>query len=128
MNTPDNVKYLASHEWVREEGGDIIVGITDYAQDQLGDVVFVELPNVGDTVTLGDAIAVIESVKTASDIYAPASGEVIAINDELDGAPDLINTSPYGDGWLFSIRPSDPQELNELLDAEGYQLAVEEEG
>lgn len=128
MNTPDNVKYLASHEWVREEGGDIIVGITDYAQDQLGDVVFVELPNVGDTVTLGDAIAVIESVKTASDIYAPASGEVIAINDDLDGAPDLINTSPYGDGWLFSIRPSDPQELNELLDAEGYQLAVEEEG
>jgi glycine cleavage system H protein len=128
MNTPDNVRYLASHEWVREEGGDIIVGITDYAQDQLGDVVFVELPNVGDTVTLGDAIAVIESVKTASDIYAPASGEVIAINDELDGAPDLINTSPYGDGWLFSIRPSDPQELNELLDAEGYQLAVEEEG
>lgn len=128
MNTPDNIKYLASHEWVREEGGDIIVGITDYAQDQLGDVVFVELPKVGAAVALGDPIAVIESVKTASDIYAPATGEVIAINDELDGAPDLINTSPYGDGWLFSIRPSDPQELNELLDSEGYQMAVEEEG
>jgi glycine cleavage system H protein len=127
MDTPDNLKYLATHEWVREEGGNIIVGITDFAQDQLGDVVFVELPKVGSSVAAGDTIAVIESVKTASDIYAPAAGEITAVNDELDGAPDLVNTSPYGDGWLFRIKPSNPAELQEMLDAEGYRKAVEEE-
>jgi glycine cleavage system H protein len=127
MNTPENLKYLATHEWISEDGGELTVGITDFAQDQLGDVVFVELPQVGSTVSVGDSIAVIESVKTASDIYAPANGEVTAVNEELDGSPDLINTSPYGEGWLFRIKPASPGALKNTLDAEGYRKAVEEE-
>lgn len=127
MNTPAELKYLATHEWIREGDGEFTVGITEYAQDQLGDVVFVELPAVGDSVTAGAAVSVIESVKTASDIYAPSDGEITAVNEALDEEPDLINTSPYGEGWLFRIRPSDPTVLDGMLDAAGYQKAVEEE-
>lgn len=127
MNTPDDVKYLKSHEWVREDGDSYVVGITDFAQDQLGDVVFVELPSVGRRVTEGEGIAVVESVKTASDIYAPFDGEITEVNGELENAPDLLNDDPFGEGWMFRIRPGSAVDTGRLLDAAGYQKAIEEE-
>ena len=127
MDMPDNVKYLKSHEWVREDGDGYVVGITDFAQDQLGDVVFVELPSVGSTVTEGEGVAVVESVKTASDIYAPFDGEITEVNGELENAPDLLNSDPFGEGWMFRIRPSSAVDQSRLLDAAGYQKAIEEE-
>lgn len=127
MNTPTELRYAASHEWVRQEtDGEVTVGITDFAQDQLGDVVFVELPSVGRTVAAGDQVAVVESVKTASDIYAPISGVITAVNQTLEGRPEAINTGPYGDGWLFKLTPSETGEIAGLLDAAGYAAAVEE--
>ena len=128
MNTPQDLKYAPTHEWSRQDGDTITVGITDFAQDQLGDVVFVELPNVGDSVSAGDAVAVVESVKTASDIYAPISGEITEVNDALEDSPETLNESPYENGWLFKLRLSDPSELDNLLDAKGYQKVAEEEG
>ena len=127
MNTPEELRYAKSHEWSRvDSDGSITVGITDFAQDQLGDVVFVELPSVGATVERGEQIAVIESVKTASDIYAPVGGEVTAVNQDLDSNPEAINAAPYGDGWLFKLAPVDASELDTLLDAAGYLESVEE--
>lgn len=127
MNTPEELRYAKSHEWSRvDSDGSITVGITDFAQDQLGDVVFVELPSVGATVERGEQIAVIESVKTASDIYAPVGGEVTAVNQDLDSNPEAINAAPYGDGWLFRLAPVDASELDTLLDAAGYLESVEE--
>ena len=118
---PDDLKYAATHEWVRlEEDGSVTIGITDHAQDLLGDIVFVELPEEGATVSARDEISVIESVKAASDIYAPLSGEVIAVNEDLADSPETVNSDPYGEGWLCRILPSDLAELDELLDAEGY--------
>ena len=129
MQIPDNLRYTASHEWVSAPvDGVVTVGITDYAQDQLGDVVYVELPDVGADVKAGDPVAVVESVKTASDIYAPVTGSVEAVNDGLDDAPERINESPFDSGWLFKIRVGDTGQLGDLLDAGGYQRAVEEEG
>lgn len=128
MNTPQDLKYAKTHEWARQEGDTLTVGITDFAQDQLGDVVFVELPEAGDSVSAGDAVAVVESVKTASDIYAPVSGEITEVNDALEDSPETLNESPYENGWLFKLRPSDPSELDNLLDAKGYQKVAEEEG
>lgn len=129
MQIPDNLRYTASHEWVAgPDDGVVTVGITDYAQDQLGDVVFVELPTAGTVVAGGDAVAVVESVKTASDIYAPVSGTIEAVNGDLDATPELINESPYATGWLFKIRLQDAAALGDLLDAGGYQRAVAEEG
>ena len=120
-NIPSELKYVASHEWIRVEGdGTVTIGITDHAQDLLGDVVFVELPEVGADVATGDESGVVESVKAASDIYAPLSGEVVAINEELEDSPELVNSDPYGDGWFFKLKLSDVDELNELLSAEGY--------
>ncbi|AXG98185.1 glycine cleavage system protein GcvH [Deinococcus wulumuqiensis] len=113
--TPTDRKYAASHEWLAQDGK---VGITDHAQEQLGDVVYVELPEVGREVTAGEAVAVVESVKTASDIYAPASGKIVAVNDELSGSPEKVNESPYEGGWLFQI---DVTEEGDLLDAAGYE-------
>jgi len=129
MNTPKDLRYAASHEWARLEDDDhVTVGITDYAQEQLGDVVFVELPEVGKQVRKGAQVAVVESVKTASDIYAPVSGTVAAVNAALDSAPEALNEDPYQRGWMFRIRVDDASELDDLLDADGYQAAVAEEG
>ncbi|KKO47656.1 glycine cleavage system protein H [Arsukibacterium sp. MJ3] len=124
---PTELKYASSHEWVRNDGdGVYTVGITEHAQELLGDMVFVELPEVGDTVTQGDDCAVAESVKAASDIYAPLSGEVVAINDALADAPEQVNASPYTDGWMFKIKVSDEAELATLLDAAGYKSSIDE--
>jgi len=127
-NTPDDRKYADSHEWaLLEADGNVRVGITDHAQELLGDLVFVELPEAGQSVDKGDECSVVESVKAASDIYSPVTGEIIAINDALEDSPEAINESPYDDGWIFIVKPADASELNELLDAEGYQNLVEDE-
>jgi len=127
-NIPSELKYATSHEWVRNEGdGTVTVGITEHAQDLLGDMVFVELPDVGDEVTTGDDICVAESVKAASDIYAPVSGEVIEVNEELEDSPELVNSDAFGDGWLFKIKLDDAGELENLLDAEGYKNSIDED-
>ncbi|MDN3651856.1 glycine cleavage system protein GcvH [Thalassotalea ponticola] len=127
-NIPSELKYASSHEWVRVEGdGTVTVGITEHAQELLGDMVFVELPEVGDDVDAGDDVAVAESVKAASDIYAPVSGEIIEVNDDLEDSPELVNSDAFGDGWMFKIKLSDEGELDSLLDAEGYQNVVDEE-
>lgn len=126
-NIPANLKYASSHEWLRADGdGVYTVGITEHAQELLGDMVFVELPEVGDAVTQGDDCAVAESVKAASDIYAPVSGEVVAINEALSDSPELVNSSPYEDGWMFKIKIADEAELSALLDAAGYQGVIDE--
>lgn len=118
---PADLKYSKSHEWVRDEGdGTVTVGITDHAQELLGDLVFVELPEVGTPVAVGGECAVVESVKAASDIYSPVSGEIIAVNQALADAPENINEDAYGDGWIFKVKLSDAAELNALLDADGY--------
>ena len=126
-NLPQGLSYVASHEWIRNEGDGIVtIGVTDFAQEQLGDVVFVELPEVGTEVVSEDEFGVIESVKAASDLFAPVSGEVIAINEQLDDDPELVNTDPYGDAWLLQIRLSHPDELELLLDADAYSQLCEE--
>ena len=120
MNIPQDLRYTESHEWVRKEAdGSITVGITDHAQEALGDIVFLELPNVGKSLNAGDACAVVESVKAASDIYAPLSGEVIAINDAATSAPETVNSDAYG-SWLFKIKPADISKADGLLSAEAY--------
>lgn len=124
MNYPSELKYTKSHEWVRLEGDVAVVGITDFAQDALGDVVFVDLPQVGKTVEAGAAVAVVESVKTASDIYAPVAGEIIEVNDALGDKPELLNQSPYGEGWLFKMKVS-PADVDGLLSASDYQAVAE---
>lgn len=127
-NIPADLKYASTHEWVRAEGdGVYTVGITEHAQGLLGDMVFVDLPDVGDEVAQGEDCAVAESVKAASDIYAPLSGEIIAINEELEDAPETVNNDAFGDGWMFQIKASDEAELDELLSAEGYLGSIDEE-
>ncbi|ABE54123.1 glycine cleavage system H protein [Shewanella denitrificans OS217] len=124
---PTDLKFASSHEWVRkEDDGSYTVGITEHAQELLGDMVFVELPEVGDSVSAGAECAVAESVKAASDIYAPISGEVVAVNSSLEDSPELVNSDAYGDGWFFRIMPSDESEVDALLDAEGYQDVIDE--
>ncbi len=126
---PDNLRYLDSHEWARLEGdGTVTIGISDHAQSALGDLVFVEVPEVGKTLGKGGAAAVVESVKAASDVYSPISGEVIAANESLGSAPELVNQDPYGQGWLFKLKPSNKAELDQLLDATAYGKVVEAEG
>jgi glycine cleavage system H protein len=125
---PSDLKYASSHEWVRNEGdGVVTVGISEHAQGLLGDMVFVDLPDVGDEFAAGDDCAVAESVKAASDIYAPIAGEIVAVNEELEDAPEQVNSDPYGDGWLFKIKMEDASELENLLDAEGYAESIDEE-
>lgn len=122
------LKYLASHEWARvEEDGTVTIGITQHAQDALGDVVYVETPEVGSSVNAGEEAGVVESVKAASDIYSPVSGEVIAVNEALADAPETVNESPYDDGWFFKVKPTDLSELDNALDAAGYEKAISEE-
>ena len=126
-NIPSHLQYTESHEWVSaEENGNTRIGISDHAQEALGDLVFVELPVVGDEISQGDPCAVVESVKAASDIYAPVSGLVVAINEDLESDPALINADPYGDGWLFEIKLIDTEELDGLKDAETYEESLED--
>jgi glycine cleavage system H protein len=129
-NIPSNLKYLDSHEWARlESDGTVTIGISDHAQGALGDLVFVEVPEVGKALTKGGAAAVVESVKAASDVYSPVSGEVIANNsDALSATPELVNSDPYGQGWLYKVKPSNNSELGSLLDATAYGKVVEEAG
>jgi glycine cleavage system H protein len=119
--TPEELKYTPDHEWIAVSGDTVRVGITDFAQEQLGDVVFVQVPEVGATVGAKDAVGEVESTKSVSEIYAPVGGEVTAVNEVLDDSPDLINTDPFGDGWMFELKITNPAELGELLDAEGYR-------
>jgi glycine cleavage system H protein len=126
MNTPDNLRYAESHTWAELLEDNLVrVGITDHAQEELGDIVFVELPEVDRHYASGGECAVVESVKSASDIYCPITGEVIEINDELADSPEKINTDPYGDGWIFIVRPGDLNELDDLIDANAYNELVE---
>jgi len=126
--TPTELKYASTHEWARlEEDGTVTVGITDHAQDALGDVVFIELPEVGTQLAASDEAGVVESVKAASDIYAPVAGEVVAINSQLEDEPELVNADPYNDGWFYRLQPADPSELDALLSAEDYREQCEEE-
>ncbi|WP_133471833.1 glycine cleavage system protein GcvH [Paraglaciecola marina] len=126
-NIPTELRYASTHEWVRPDGdGVFTVGISDHAQSLLGDMVFVELPEIGSEVGSGDDVAVAESVKAASDVYAPISGEIVAVNEELEDSPELVNSDAYGDGWLFKIKAEDPEEVNALLDAEAYEGNIEE--
>ena len=125
MDVPDELKYTASHEWIADHGdGSVSVGITAVAADQLGELVYVELPRPGARFAKGDACAVVESTKAASDVYAPLSGEVIAANDALADAPDRVNAAPYAEGWLFRMKPAHPEELAALLDAGAYRAAA----
>ena len=120
LNFPDDVRYAESHEWARSEGDGIKVGISDYAQDQLGDIVFVELPEVGDTLGKGEEFGTVESVKAVSELYMPVAGEVVAINDTLEDAPEKVNNTPYGDGWMIEIKAENPSELDDLMDNDAY--------
>ena len=125
---PDDLKYTTEHEWVREPGeheGSVRIGITHYAQDALGDIVYVSLPELGESVTAGSTCGELESTKSVSDVYAPVSGEVVARNDALDATPELVNNDPYGGGWLFEVVPSDRAELDALLDASTYEGSLE---
>jgi glycine cleavage system H protein len=129
MEIPAGLKYSKEHEWVATEETVATIGITDYAQDQLGEIVYVELPAVGDKISKDDAFGVVESVKAVSDIYAPVSGTVVEVNQELPESPEMINEDPYGDGWLVKVKVSDPAELDDLLDHEEYEelIAAEKE-
>ena len=129
-NTPNELKYTRTHEWARPEKDQshiMVIGITDHAQQLLGDIVYVQLPNIGDKVTLGQEVGVIESVKAAADFYSPLSGEITAVNDHLSSAPELINTEPYDKGWLYKLKLTQPAEVTELLSAEDYSLFATEE-
>ena len=124
MKLDAEARYVESHEWVREVDGEMVCGITDHAQDTLSDVVYAELPEVGDTYKKGESFGVVESVKAASDLYMPMSGEIVAINDVLENLPELINQDPYGDGWMIRFVPTDLAEFDEMLDAGAYQAFV----
>ncbi len=122
---PADRRYAKSHEWVlNSEDGVVTVGISDYAQESLGDITYVEVPGVGDTLSAGDVFGVVESVKAASDLYAPVAGEVVAVNEALDAAPETVNQSPYGDGWIMKLKVSDPTEIDALLDDAAYAAEV----
>ncbi|RLA10491.1 MAG: glycine cleavage system protein GcvH [Gammaproteobacteria bacterium] len=125
-NVPSELKFLSSHEWVSVDGDVATVGVSDHAQELLGDLVFVELPEVGATVSAGDSVAVIESVKAASDTYAPVSGEIVEVNEELEDSPERINDDPYGDGWMYRVKMDDAAEVNDLLGADDYSNSIED--
>jgi glycine cleavage system H protein len=120
MQVPEDLRYTAEHEWARADGGAVRVGITDFAQDALGDVVFVQVPDVGTRVEAGGVLGEVESTKSVSEIYAPVAGEVTAVNGDLSSSPELLNSDPYGRGWICEIRPDDPDAVGALLDASGY--------
>ncbi len=124
MNIPINLKYTKDHEWARPEGDQAVVGVTEYAQSQLGDVVYLELPKVGEVISQGDVIGTIEAVKTVADVFSPVSGEIIAVNDALKDASELINKDPYGEGWIAIIKLSDPAELDTLIAPADYEKLI----
>lgn len=124
MNFPENLKYTSEHEWIRFEGDEAYVGITDYAQEQLGDIVFVDVPTVGETLSKDETFGTIEVVKTISDLFLPVSGEILELNEGLEDNPELVNTDPYGEGWIIKIRLTDPSEIASLLDAEAYKKVI----
>ena len=127
METPGDLKYSKEHEWVAVEGATATIGITDFAQDELGDIVYVELPQAEDKISREDAFGVIESVKAVSDIYAPISGRILEVNDSLPDSPEMLNEDPYGDGWIVKVEISDPEELDQLLSAADYKKYIVEE-
>ena len=125
LDYPQDLRYTAEHEWVRTaDDGTVRIGITSFAQDSLGDVVYVSLPTVGDTVAAGDACGEVESTKSVSDLYAPLAGEVTAVNESLDATPELVNTDPYGQGWMYELRPADAADVDALLDPAAYQAQL----
>ena len=126
-DVPTELKFLSTHEWVLVEDNVATIGVSDHAQELLGDLVYVELPEQGSTVAAGDSVGVIESVKAASDTYAPVSGEIIEVNDELEDAPEKINNDPYGDGWMYKIAIEDPEEIENLLNADAYTDSIAED-
>ncbi|MCT1904395.1 glycine cleavage system protein GcvH [Oceanobacillus sojae] len=126
MSLPEDYLYSKEHEWVKKEDGKVRIGITDFAQDELGDIVFVELPEVGDSLELDEPFGSVESVKTVSELYAPVSGKVVEVNEELEDSPELVNESPYEKAWMIVIEVEDDTDVNELLDAEAYQEFIEE--
>ncbi|GEN87368.1 glycine cleavage system protein GcvH [Oceanobacillus sojae] len=126
MSLPENYLYSKEHEWVKKEDGKVRIGITDFAQDELGDIVFVELPEIGDSLELDEPFGSVESVKTVSELYAPVSGKVVEVNEELEDSPELVNESPYEKAWMIVIEVEDDNDLSELLDAEAYQEFIEE--
>ncbi len=126
-NVPSELRFLSSHEWVAVNGDIATVGISDHAQALLGDLVFVEVPEVDDEISAGDEVAVIESVKAASDVYAPISGTIIEVNEDLDESPESINSDAYGDGWIYKVKMSDPDEFNDLMDADSYADSIVED-
>ncbi len=127
-NIPTELRYAKTHEWARlEDDGTVVVGISDHAQSALGDLVFVEVPEAGTEVASGDACAIVESVKAASDVYSPIAGEIIAANEALGDAPEMINQDPYGDGWIMRMNPADAGEIGEIMDAEAYEAFLDEE-
>lgn len=127
MKLDTSVRYMETHEWARKDGDEIVVGITDYAQSTLSDIVYVELPEAGDTLDQGDQFGVVESVKAAADVYLPMSGKIVAVNTALEDAPEVVNEDAFGEGWMLRISPTAPAQWDELLDAEAYQKVVEEE-
>jgi glycine cleavage system H protein len=127
MNTPKDLRYSEEHEWVKVEGEQVRVGITDFAQSELGDIVFVELPEVGDEVTVNQPFGSVESVKTVSELYAPISGKVVAVNEDLNDSPEFVNESPYEKAWMIIVEPSNTGEIDELMTAEQYEEMVKED-
>ena len=128
MEFPQDLRYTEEHEWVRSEGDEVVFGITDWAQDQLGDIVYVELPEVGAALTQAEPFGSVEAVKAVADLFAPVSGEVLAVNEAINDDPVVVNSSPYGNGWMVRARISDPSELDNLLDVASYKKLVEESG
>lgn len=126
-NIPEDLRYSEEHEWLRPTSEHITIGITDHAQGQMGDIVFIELPEIGDEITRGEAFGTVESTKAVSELFAPISGKIVEINDTLIDAPEAINEDPYGDGWMVRVEPSDPSDLDEMMTAETYQEHVESE-
>jgi glycine cleavage system H protein len=121
MNTPNNLLYTKDHEWAKYDGDEVTIGITDFAQGQLGDVIFVELPEVGEEINAGDTFGEVEAVKTVSELFAPISGTICAVNEDLENSPDKVNGDPYGDGWLIKVTPSNPDEKDELMNFLSYE-------
>lgn len=121
MKIPDELKYTREHEWIRVEGDEIVIGVTDFAQGELGDVVFIEIETEGETLSRGETFGTIEAVKTVSDLYMPVDGEVLEVNPALEDTPELVNSKPYGEGWMIRVKVSDTSQLDDLLDAEAYR-------
>ena len=124
MNVPDDLKYTEEHEWIRVEGDEIVVGVTDFAQGELGDVVFIELETEGEDLSRGDTFGTIEAVKTVSDLYMPVDGQVVKVNPALEDTPELVNSEPFGEGWMIRIKPSDPSQLDDLIPADRYSSMI----